>query len=56
MRNYFRNLTLGVDLFGHNVGVNYDDSQTYNTYLSSIVSLITIGLMAINLVLLTIAF
>ena len=55
MRKYLNNLT-GVDLFGHHVGVNYNDSHTYNTYLSATVSVMTISLMVINLVLLSQAF
>ena len=45
---YFQNVK-GLDIFGHDVGVNYESSQTYNTYLSTLISSITICLMLIHL-------
>ena len=55
MRKYLQNFT-GLDLFGHNIGVNYEDSPTYNTYLSAAFSLVSIILIVMNLSLLSLAF
>ena len=52
MRRYLQKMT-GFDLFGHDIGVNYQGSGTYNTYLSAVVSVITLSLIVINLTLLT---
>ena len=54
-RKYLKNLT-GIDLFGHTIGVNFRDSQTFDTKLSAVVSFVTLSFMMINLAFLLIAF
>ena len=46
----------GMDLFGHSIGVNYNDSATFGTKLSVFVSIATIGLIIANVCLLSLAF
>ena len=46
----------GCDLFGKSITVNYRGSQSYSTYLSSIVSIAVITLITINFVLLTLGY
>ena len=46
----------GLDIFGHQVSVNYQGSQTYNTYVSAVVSLITVSLIVMNFVLLSMGY
>ena len=43
-------------MFGKSISVNYRGSQSYGTYLSSIVSIGVITLIAINFVLLTLGY
>ena len=46
----------GCDLFGKSITVNYRGSQHFNTYLSSVVSIGVVTLIAINFALLLIGF
>ena len=55
IRKYLKNLT-GFDLFGHTIGVNFRDSQTFDTKLSAVVSFVMLCFMLMNLVFLSIAF
>ena len=54
-RKLFSKIT-GFDLFGSPVMVNFEGAETYTSYLSSIVSIGLMVLMAFNLVQLTIGY
>ena len=54
--NKFSSFALGADIYGHQIGVNYEGNETYKTGLGVTCTLLVYTLMLANIIIMSIAF